>query len=53
MNTVKVRYTGPGSDTDKRLMEVTPDEARRLENTGLWTRVTKAKKTTKKETNDG
>ena len=51
MSRVKVRYTGPGSEHDKRMMEVTPDEADRLEATELWTRVKKTTK--KKETSDG
>lgn len=55
MDKVKVRYNGPGSEFDKRQMEVTPDEAKRLEGTGLWVLVKKTSKpkSVKKETNDG
>ena len=46
----KVRYVGPGSDDDKRTMEVSDAEADRLEAGGLWKRVGT---TRKKVTPDG
>lgn len=53
---VKVRYTGPGSKDDKRLMTVTRDEADRLVAGGYWkeSSVPKVTKTTqKKEASNG
>ncbi len=35
-DTVRVRYTGPNAKNDPRTMDVSPDEAERLEATGLW-----------------
>ncbi len=43
----KVRYTGQGSENDKRTMKVSDAEADRLEAKGLWKRV--APRTKKKE----
>ncbi len=36
-DTVRVRYSGPNSKGDPRTIDVSPDEAERLEATGLWT----------------
>lgn len=45
MDTVKMKYHGPGSDADARQVEVSEAEAASLKKTGLWSEVkTKAKK---------
>lgn len=40
----KVKYVGPGSENDKRTMEVSDAEADRLEAGGLWKRMVRKKK---------
>lgn len=42
MDTITVRYVGPNSESSKREMKVSSDEADRLEETGLWKRKTKS-----------
>lgn len=34
--TVEVEYIGPGSDTDKRVLNVSEAEAQRLQAKGMW-----------------
>lgn len=41
MDTVTVKYVGPGSDTDKRELKVSEEEAERLLKKGLWKMKTK------------
>lgn len=46
MGTVTVKYIGPGSDTDKRELKVSEEEAERLLKKKLWARKTKKRSTT-------
>lgn len=55
MDTVKVEYTGPGKESDPRVITVTEEEAKTLIDSGLYRKKSGGKKSSsdQKEDNDG